>query len=159
MSPSATSGKVLDRKVAEMIERIFLEDIRFNHTLGLKIAQMVESPVRITLDMRDGLIGNYTRSMLHGGVISSCLDVAGGLAVFRDVALLAGDVPAARLEERLAKIGTIDMRVDFLRPGQGESFYTTGSIVRTGRRVSVARMELYNDKDKLIAAGTGAYAV
>jgi uncharacterized protein (TIGR00369 family) len=59
----------------------------------------------------------------------------------------------------LTKIGTIDLRIDYLRPGKGNYFVATGAIMRAGRRVSVTRMELYNDQNVLIAVGTGTYIV
>jgi len=49
--------------------------------------------------------------------------------------------------------------VDYLRPGLGKCFYTTGAIMRNGKKVTVARMELHNDLEKLIAVGTGTYIV
>jgi len=59
----------------------------------------------------------------------------------------------------IARIGTIDMRVDYLRPGRGARFYSSGTVMRTGRKVAVTRMELKNSDDVLIAVGTGAYIV
>ena len=56
-------------------------------------------------------------------------------------------------------MGTIDLRVDYLRPGLGQSFSAKGFVLRTGRKVAVTRMELHNDKDLLIAVGTGAYSI
>ena len=49
--------------------------------------------------------------------------------------------------------------VDYLRPGLGQWFYATGMVMRFGRKVTVARMELHNDLEKLIAVGTGTYIV
>ena len=63
------------------------------------------------------------------------------------------------IAERFAITGTIDLRVDYLRPGLGKHFAATGSILRTGKKVSVTRMELHNDKGILIAVGTGTYVV
>ena len=51
------------------------------------------------------------------------------------------------------------MRVDYLRPGHGEWFEAKGTILRTGNKVAVTRMELHNDSGELIAIGTGAYTV
>jgi len=51
------------------------------------------------------------------------------------------------------------MRVDYLRPGKGNRFKSTGTVMRTGNRVAVTRMELSNEKNVLIAVGTGAYIV
>jgi len=46
-----------------------------------------------------------------------------------------------------------------LRPGRGLYFIATGSVLRSGRKVAVTRMELHNDEDILIAVGTGCYLV
>ena len=63
------------------------------------------------------------------------------------------------ITERFAKIGTIDLRVDYLRPGLGKYFIATGSTLRAGNKLSVIRMELHNDEELLIAVGTGSYVV
>ena len=65
--------------------------------------------------------------------------------------------PFEKTAKRLAKIGTIDMRVDYLRPGLGKQFRATSYELRTGNKVTVTRMELHNDEDVLIAVGTGTY--
>lgn len=58
-------------------------------------------------------------------MISATFDVVGGMA-----ALMANvDAPKADLMKRIASIGTIDIRVDYLRPGSGEHFEATGSIL------------------------------
>ena len=56
-------------------------------------------------------------------------------------------------------IGTIDLRVDYLRPGRGKYFVATGRVVRLGNRVAVAHIELVNDAGELIATGGAAYMV
>jgi acyl-coenzyme A thioesterase PaaI-like protein len=61
--------------------------------------------------------------------------------------------------ERLANVGTIDLRIDYLRPDLGKYFIVSGSILRAGNKVTVTRMELHNDEDAHIAVGTGAYLV
>ena len=43
-----------------------------------------------------------------------------------------------------AKMSTIDMRVDYLRPGSGEYFISSAYLVRTGNKVAVTRMEFHN---------------
>ena len=69
------------------------------------------------------------------------------------------DKPTEEIAKRIMKTGTIDLRVDYLRPGRGKFFRATSSIMRAGNRVAVTRMELHNDKDLLIAVGTGTYIV
>ena len=54
---------------------------------------------------------------------------------------------------------TIDLRVDYLRPGKGAWFDASAEVIRTGKRVVVTRMEMLNDESTLIAVGTGTYIV
>lgn len=61
--------------------------------------------------------------------------------------------------ERFSRLGTIDLRVDYLRPGRGNEFIATAHIIRAGSKVTVARMELHNEEGTHIAFGTGTYLV
>jgi len=60
---------------------------------------------------------------------------------------------------QFSKVGTIDLRVDYLRPGRGGVFTAAANIMRSGRKVAVTRMALHNEEDTLIAVGTGTYIV
>lgn len=112
----------------------------------------------LKFDMRDRLIGNPYYRILHGGVISSILDITGGFTVYLNVLQeLRGDAFEKQVE-RLSKIGTIDLRIDYIRPGRGESFKSKGYILRLGNKVAVTRMELHNEEGLLIAVGTGTYS-
>ncbi len=51
------------------------------------------------------------------------------------------------------------MRIDYLRPGKGVHFFSNATVIRTGNKIAVIRMELKNQEDMLIAVGTGAYTV
>ena len=56
-------------------------------------------------------------------------------------------------------MSTVDLRVDYLQPGKGEVFTATATILRTGKKLAVTRMEVYNDEQCLIAVGTGTYTL
>lgn len=134
------------------LRQVFEENVPFNRVIGLRIESAnVEAP-KLRFDMRPELIGNPRRQILHGGVISAVLDVAAGIAVYLAVSKEKdiNDFPS---------IGTIDLRVDYLRPGRGKYFIATGRVVRLGNRVAVAHTELVNDSDELIATGGAAYMV
>ena len=150
----------LDRgQILAAVSKTFEERIPFNRILGFDIELQKDDTAKLSFQMRNELIGNFLRGILHGGVISSSLDVVGGLVAF--VALLDQNLVQSFDEgsERFSKMGTVDLRIDFLRPGLGSSFVATGSILRAGRRIAVTRMELHNDSGTLIAAGTGTYSI
>ena len=148
-----------DESIEALIGRSFEEMIPFNRVLGLKLDSLDPKAPRLRFDMRPELVGNPVRQILHGGVISATLDVVGGLAIA--LASLAEkaentDSPPPR---QFPNIGTIDLRVDYLRPGRGKYFIATGRVVRLGGRVAVAHTELVNDTGEQIATGSAAYIV
>jgi uncharacterized protein (TIGR00369 family) len=139
----------------EKLVRAFEAQVPYNRVLGLRLLDVSAAESRVSFDMRDELVGNYTKGTLHGGVISATFDVVGGMVALMSIA----DNVEVDLVKRLAAIGTIDLRVDYLRPGTGKHFEAAGSILRGGRKVAVTRMELHNDAGTLIAVGTGTYVV
>jgi uncharacterized protein (TIGR00369 family) len=140
--------------VQAMLREVMEKHIAFNRHLGLKVDSFdVEAP-KLRFDMRPELVGNPKRQILHGGVISATLDVAGGLAIMLQLADEMDGTP-----ETFPNMGTIDLRVDYLRPGRGKHFIATARVVRKGSRIAVVHMELHNDAGELIATGGGAYVV
>ena len=131
----------------------------FNKVLGLSADSMDIENARVHFNMREELLGNSVYGTLHGGVISAILDITGGFVVFLDLFKTTKGASREKLMERLTKVATIDMRVDYLRPGIGEEFTASGYILRTGRKVAVVRMELHNEENALIAVGTASYIV
>jgi uncharacterized protein (TIGR00369 family) len=146
-------------EILEIIHDLIIEKIPFNKVLGLTVESLNLDQASVRLPMRQELIGNFIRGSLHGGVISSTLDFMGGLVAFLSVLKTMQGQSVQAMAERFAKIGTIDMRIDYLRPGLGDYFIATGYVLRAGNKVAVTRMELHNNEKQLIAVGTGAYTV
>ena len=142
-----------------ILKDIYQNQMPFDKLLGIKVEKITIDEVRVRIDMREELIGNFVRGSLHGGVISSILDLTGGLVASVGMIQQMYDLPMEEIGRRLAKIGTIDLRVDYLRAGQGQYFIASGNILRTGNKVAVIRMEFHNNKNLLIAAGTGTYLI
>ena len=144
-----------DDAIEARIRQVFEEVVPFNRVLGLKVHSTDPEAPQLRFDMRPELIGNPTAQILHGGVISAVLDVAAGFAIYM-AALRNEENPG---DKRFPKLGTIDLRVDYLRPGRGKHFIATGRVVRRGNRIAVAHMELVNDTGELIATGAAAYVI
>ncbi len=141
------------------LKDIFEEKIAFNRVLGLQITQI--SPERVTarIAMKPELVGHYGHQRIHGGVISAGLDAMGGLAVMAAIgARHMDEAPLQRLQ-RFAKLGTIDLRVDYLRPGVGEAFELRAEVLRLGSRVASTRMEFLDSAGKLLSSAAAAYIV
>ena len=138
---------------------IFEEKISFNRVLGLKVMVLQPERVAARIDMKPELVGHYAHNRLHGGVISAGLDSVGGLAVMAAIgARHMSESPAQRLQ-RFGKLSTIDLRVDYLRPGISDHFELRAQVLRLGSRVASTRMEFLGADGKLLASGAAAYIV
>lgn len=141
------------------LKKIFEEMIVFNQVLGLKITSLKPTEVRARIDMKPDLVGHFSFNRIHGGVISAGLDAMGGLAVMAAIgARHMDETPLQRLH-RFSKLGTIDLRIDYLRPGIGEYFELRAQVMRLGSRVASTRMEFLGADGKLLSTGAGAYIV
>ena len=83
----------------------------------------------------------------------------GSAAVMAALAAKHMDEPPAKRLERFAKLGTIDLRIDYLRPGIGEFFTIHAEALRVGSRVGTSRMEFRGPDGTLMSAGAAAYIV
>lgn len=142
------------KAVRAILKKVMEEHIAFNKHLGLRVESFDAEAPKLRFDMRPELVGNPMRRILHGGVISAVLDVSGGFAIMLSLAA-AEEITASSFPN----MGTIDLRVDYLRPGRGKHFTATARIVRKGSRIAVTHMELHNDEGELIATGAAAYVV
>lgn len=135
----------------------FLAQVPFCKILGCELITLTPDHVQLKMPMKDELVGNYLHGILHGGAISSLIDMTGGILAM--VATLTKKQSANTQEALagLAKSGTIDLRVDYLSPGKGEAFICSANLLRSGNKVSVARIDLHNENNELIAVGTGSY--
>ena len=131
--------------------------VPFNQTIGLTIKEMTAEKISAEFAMQPQLIGNVFKQILHGGVIATALDTVGGaMAMSGAYVALKGTAKEERTA-RINRLATIDMRIDYLKAGRGELFTATASLLRVGKQICVTRMELHNEKQELIAAGTASY--
>ncbi|MEM9304582.1 MAG: hotdog fold thioesterase [Pseudomonadota bacterium] len=132
----------------------FETGIPFHKHLGMRLELAEEGRVVLRIPWSDELVGDPRRPAIHGGVISTIVDAAGGAACF---AMLGGPEDS---------VSTVDLRVDYLRPGTPGDLLCEARIVRMGNRVGVTRSHVYRDRlpgpgdaDEPIATGQAVYNV
>ena len=138
---------------------LFEQRISFNQVLGLHVDSLTPSDLRCSFAMRSELVGHYSHGRLHGGVISAVLDTVGGLALMVAIAERFPAENTLQVVHRFGRMGTIDLRVDFLRQGLGQHFVASAEVTRLGGRIGSTQMRLVNDSGQLIATGAAAYVV
>jgi uncharacterized protein (TIGR00369 family) len=135
----------------------FFERIPFNRLLGITISEVSARHMRMEMPMRDDLIGNFAQGILHGGAIATVLDVCGGAMALIGAFEQHQKLSVSERMTRLSRLGTVDLRIDYLRPGRGTHFSATATTLRAGSKVAVIRSELHNEQGVLVAVGTGTY--
>jgi uncharacterized protein (TIGR00369 family) len=120
--------------------------VPFNRLLGLRGESISRGKAVMTLPVRDDFIGDVRRPALHGGVLSSLIDTAGGLAAWS----------ALNDDE---SVSTVDLRVDYLEPaGLGAPLRAEAELMRKGNRVCHVRVAVLQD-GVLVAEGRAVYNI
>ncbi|WP_265946321.1 thioesterase family protein [Dechloromonas sp. A34] len=146
-------------RLEAMLRDVFEHRLCFNEVLGLRVVSLDPQAPQLAFDMRPELIGHYLHGRLHGGVIAAALDTVGGFAVTVAIAEKFCGESTEQVGHRFGRIGTIDLRTDFLSQGIGRQFTATGRVTRLGGRIASVQMTLENESGLLIATGGGAYVV
>ncbi|WP_205950881.1 thioesterase family protein [Pantoea stewartii] len=140
-----------------LVGEIFIYHMPFNQALGLELDRLEPDYAEISFTNKTMLVGNAAQHILHGGVTAAVLDVAAGMVCVSHALTRDEQISEDVLRQRLSRMGTIDMRVDYLRPGRGERFIASSRLLRAGNKVSVARVELHNEQGLYIATATATY--
>ncbi|HNT39432.1 MAG TPA: thioesterase family protein [Rubrivivax sp.] len=146
-------------RIDAALHDLFQNRILFNRVLGLTLLSVRHGDVHGRFDMKPDLIGHPASGRLHGGVTAAVLDAIGGLAGMAAIAEHHAHEGLEQVMQRFARFGTIDLRVDYLRPGIGRHFVATTEVTRLGGRVASTLMRLHNDAGVLIATAAAAYSV
>lgn len=133
----------------DVLKQVMEEMIPFNRYLGVRLTAARPGFARLEVPFRDELVGDPMRPALHGGVLSALADAAGGGAVWTG------------LEDDRARISTIDLRIDYLKPARLVTVVAEATVVRLGNRVGVADVRLFNvdAEADTIATGKGVYNI
>lgn len=145
------------RKLEAALTELFEQRISFNRMLGLKVLRLGPDGPQLRFEMRSELVGHFLHGRLHGGVISATLDAMAGLAMMVALGEKHADESGDQVMQRFARLGAIDLRVNYLRPGVDRYFTASAEVLRLGGRVGTAQMRLIDDADRLIATGAAAY--
>ncbi len=126
----------------------FMGSVPFNRMLEIRVDALDDGFARLVLPYKASFIGDPDRHALHGGVISTLIDTCGGAAVCTQM-------------EHGDRLSTVDLRVDYLRPGQPSDLIAEARILRTGNRVGVTDIIAFhgNGQEKPIATGKAVYNI
>jgi len=100
--------------------------------IGGTIAALEAGYCEVVLPFRDDL--TQQKGFVHGGIIGMIADSACGYAAF---SLMPAD----------CSLVTVEYKINILAPATGERLVARGEVIRPGRTLTVARAEVYAQKD------------
>ena len=94
--------------------------------LGARLSSVEPGAVEVQLSHRKELLQQH--GLFHGGVTTAILDSAGGYAAFS--LFKPGD-----------EILTVEYKVNFIAPANGDKLIARGEVVKSGKSLSITRGE------------------
>lgn len=128
--------------------RIRARENSFWAHLVVEVVEVTAGRVVVRVPVRDEL-RNAPGAPLHGGVLSSLVDIAvgGALSTLHDEA--GGGVGQV----------TTDLNISFLGAVRGGAVTAEGRIVHKGRTVAFGEAELRDDDGRIVALGRATYLI
>ncbi len=137
----------------DFVKKIFIDvvenKIPMAKFIGVKVLEINEGYVKLLFPYREEFIGDPRSKRLHGGYTATAIDLAGGVAAMTYMTSPEDDV------------ATIDMRIDYIRPGRAKKLIAEGRVLSKRRRTVVTEMTIYHpdEKEKIIALGRGVFSI
>jgi uncharacterized protein (TIGR00369 family) len=123
------------------IVRELYDQIPFHRAHNIEVILVTPRRAETKFPFEESLVGNPDVEALHGGVISSLVDLTGA-AVF-----------VGQCEDYTP---TVDLRVNYLTAAGRQPLYANATIQRSGGNIGVAHVEVESG-DEVCATGTGVY--
>ena len=135
--------------------------IPFAQFLGVRVERM-GNELSMILPYDEKLIGNPMLPALHGGGVAGFMEFTAIISL--TWYSLWDDMEAGKIEldddfiSQLTLPKTIDITMDYLRPGFARDAYARATVNRSGRRYASVHVEAWQDqREKLFAQCTGHF--
>ncbi len=138
MSPPAARG------AASWLERYRRLKVPFWRRVGMHVEEASPGEAVIRVPYDDGLLN--ANGVVHGGVVFAAADSAIAIALLG-------------LIENRAPIATIELKINFLRPVDGEDLVARARIVHRGRRTAVGEATVFDGSGRAVARALATYAI
>ncbi len=138
-------GAALEPAIDLDVIRSFAVEIPFLKEIDTRIDTLERGRCRLSLPWQDKLVGDPVSRVIHGGVITTLLDSASGMAVFSMI-------------PKVMQIATLDLRIDYLRPAVPDhGIRAEAECYRLSRNVAFVRGRAFQDPDKQVASSLATF--
>lgn len=128
----------------DQLMTIYQQTNQFGKVNGMKLLNYKHGQIEYEMKILPSHLA--TPSTAHGGVIAAYMDGIMGVA-----ALTASS-------KNLSLVSTVEFKINYLKPAfLGDTLIGKGFIISEGKRIIVAKGEIYNQKNELISVATGTF--
>ena len=114
--------------------------------VGIELMEVVPGRSNLILPYRQEL--QNSMGLLQGGILGVLADVAGGVSLY---SVLPDPLKVV--------IPTIEFKMNFLRPADGQDVVARGRVAHHGRRIAVCQVDLSTESAILLATGLFTYMI
>lgn len=112
---------------------VLLDGVPHAKAIGMELVEIKAREVRLRVPYDPKLVGNPETGVIHGGVITTLLDNACGIAVFAAL-------------EQATSIATLDLRIDYMRAATpGLAVLAHAECYKIGHAIAFVRGVAYHD--------------
>ena len=122
--------------------RGLFQRVRYAKLLGIELDEATRGAVTMHMDAREDL--RQVSDVLHGGSIASLVDTAAAFAV---ITMLEPNQSAT----------TSDLTIHYLRPVSSGSVAAEARVLRSGRRLLVVTVNVFDNTQALVATAVTTY--
>lgn len=108
----------------------------FLSLIGAKIENVEKGKVTISCERKDTLL--QQQGLLHGGVITTLADVAGGYA-------------ALTIMPENTEVLTVELKINLMRPANANKVIAIGEVIKAGKTLVIVETTVTDEKNKILA--------
>ncbi|MDF1686460.1 MAG: hypothetical protein ACJAVO_000029 [Parvibaculaceae bacterium] len=134
------------KEAEEVIKSMLIDHVPHAKAIQMEVQKIEPAKAWLTIPYQDKLVGNPDTGVIHGGVITSLLDNASGIAT------------QMALPERQS-IATLDLRIDYMKPATpGEGLVGHAHCYKITKNIGFVRATAYHTTpEDPIATSVGTF--
>lgn len=158
MNENFKKNQLLSRELHEEIEKLSEKELYYiKHTLNT-IKTSREDSIHFIGSFLGINVMEYGAKMILGPHNSNTYGVAQGGALYTLADMAIGFHVLPKLKKN-QEVYTLELKINFIRKGQGDQLFAKVEILHWGRSTVVANCSIFDEENKLVAQGLGTFYI
>ncbi len=128
----------------------------YHQHIGLTMLRETDG-IKARFTKQQQLLGNVSRNMVHGGLVSSVFDAFGGVLCSIELIDKYKDLDRKQGLRKLNRLCTVGLNINYHAPAKAETFIASGTVIHQGSSIMSVSMQMHDEKNILIASASANY--